>query len=209
MDVGKEIRRLREARGWSQAKLAGASDMGTSGISQIETGARNPSAATLSKIAEALGVEVRDLFPLGQAPLPDLEDERPSPSVAVDGMVGLLERWHGRRLAEVDNPASLHFRDPTSAALWIADTREEANDFCLFLSEWGTERPEAFRSVWDALLVFGAGLMLDNPADAGETRLRKMDERPDELATRRMERAAAASRASMARLQEIGEAAGG
>src|SRR5919112_6611603 len=71
MDVGKEIRRLREARGWSQAKLAGASDMGTSGISQIETGARNPSAATLSKIAEALGVEVRDLFPLEQAPLPD------------------------------------------------------------------------------------------------------------------------------------------
>src|SRR5919107_4953757 len=102
MDVGKEIRRLREARGWSQAKLAGASDMGTSGISQIETGARNPSAATLSKIAEALGVEVRDLFPLEQAPLPDLEDERPS--VAVDGMVGLLERWHGRRLAEASDP---------------------------------------------------------------------------------------------------------
>jgi transcriptional regulator with XRE-family HTH domain len=76
MDVGKEIRRLREARGWSQAKLAGASDMGTSGISQIETGARNPSAATLSKIAEALGVEVRDLFPLGQAPLP--LDDAPS-----------------------------------------------------------------------------------------------------------------------------------
>ena len=76
MDVGKEIRRLREARGWSQAKLAGTSGMGTSGISQIETGARNPSAATLSKIADALGVEVRDLFPLGQAPLPNFEVER-------------------------------------------------------------------------------------------------------------------------------------
>src|SRR4051794_23478409 len=75
MDVGKEIRRLRETRGWSQAKLAGASGMGTSGISQIETGARNPSAATLSKIAEALGVEVRDLFPLDQAPLPNFNHE--------------------------------------------------------------------------------------------------------------------------------------
>ncbi len=63
--------------------------------------------------------------------------------------------------------------------------------------------------MWDALFVFGAGLMLDNPAIAGETRLRKMDERPDELAARRMERAAVASRASMARLQEIGDAAGG
>jgi transcriptional regulator with XRE-family HTH domain len=72
MDVGREIRRLREARGWSQAKLAGDTGMGVSGISQIETGARNPSAVTLSKIAEALGVEVGDLFPLGQPRLPEL-----------------------------------------------------------------------------------------------------------------------------------------
>jgi transcriptional regulator with XRE-family HTH domain len=64
MEIGREIRRLREAKGWSQAKLAGAADMGVSGVSQIETGTRNPSAVTLSKIAEALGVEVRDLFPL-------------------------------------------------------------------------------------------------------------------------------------------------
>jgi transcriptional regulator with XRE-family HTH domain len=70
MDVGREIRRLREEKGWSQAKLAGAADMGTSGISQIETGARNPSAVTLAKIAEALGVGVADLFPKAQAPLP-------------------------------------------------------------------------------------------------------------------------------------------
>jgi transcriptional regulator with XRE-family HTH domain len=70
MDVGREIRRLREARGWSQAKLAAGADMGVSGISQIETGARNPSAVTLSKIAEALNVGVSDLFPKGQVPLP-------------------------------------------------------------------------------------------------------------------------------------------
>jgi transcriptional regulator with XRE-family HTH domain len=57
---------MREAKGWSQAKLAGASDMGVSGISQIETGARNPSVVTLTKIAEALGVEVTDLFPKGR-----------------------------------------------------------------------------------------------------------------------------------------------
>src|SRR5919112_4735857 len=76
MDVGREIRRLREARGWSQAKLAGDTGMGVSGISQIETGVRNPSAVTLSKIAGALGVEVGDLFPKAQAPLPDVEDER-------------------------------------------------------------------------------------------------------------------------------------
>jgi transcriptional regulator with XRE-family HTH domain len=71
MDVGREIRRLREARGWSQAKLAAGADMGVSGISQIETGARNPSAVTLSKIAEALGVGVADLFPKGLSSSPE------------------------------------------------------------------------------------------------------------------------------------------
>lgn len=70
MDVGREIRRLREAKGWSQAKLAGAADMGVSGVSQIETGARNPSAVTLAKIAAALDVEVGELFPKAQSPLP-------------------------------------------------------------------------------------------------------------------------------------------
>ncbi len=70
MDIGREIRQRREAKGWSQAKLAGASDMGVSGISQIETGARNPSVVTLSKIAEALELEIADLFPKAQARLP-------------------------------------------------------------------------------------------------------------------------------------------
>jgi transcriptional regulator with XRE-family HTH domain len=74
MDIGSEIRRAREARGWSQAKLAGGADMGVSGISQIETGARNPSVVTLSKIADALGIEVVDLFPKPQTPQPSLED---------------------------------------------------------------------------------------------------------------------------------------
>jgi transcriptional regulator with XRE-family HTH domain len=74
--VGQEIRRLREERGWSQAKLGVLSGTGPSGISQIETGRRNPSAATLQRIAEALGVGIADLFPKGQAPLPDFEVER-------------------------------------------------------------------------------------------------------------------------------------
>jgi transcriptional regulator with XRE-family HTH domain len=74
MDIGSEIRRAREARGWSQAKLAAGADMGVSGISQIETGARNPSVVTLSKIADALGIEVVDLFPKPQMPQPRLED---------------------------------------------------------------------------------------------------------------------------------------
>ena len=77
MEVGREIRRIREGKGWSQAKLAAAADMGVSGISQIETGVRNPSAVTLSKISQALGVGVADLFPKAQARLPLEPPEQP------------------------------------------------------------------------------------------------------------------------------------
>src|SRR5215203_4518614 len=68
--VGREIRRLREARGWGQTKLAAAADMAVSGVSQIENGHRNPNSATLIKLARALDVDVADLFPKGQARLP-------------------------------------------------------------------------------------------------------------------------------------------
>jgi transcriptional regulator with XRE-family HTH domain len=70
--VGKEVRRLREAKGWSQAKLAAETGMAVSGISQIENDRRNPNSATLTKLARALEVEVADLFPLGQPRLPEL-----------------------------------------------------------------------------------------------------------------------------------------
>jgi transcriptional regulator with XRE-family HTH domain len=74
--VGAEIKRLREEREWSMAKLAVEADMSVSGVSMIENGKRNLTTTTLAKLARAFGVEVRDLFPLGQAPLPEIEDER-------------------------------------------------------------------------------------------------------------------------------------
>jgi transcriptional regulator with XRE-family HTH domain len=74
--VGREVKRLREAKGWSQTKLAVEAGMSVSGISMIENGHRNLSTTTLAKLAEALGVGVRELFPLDQAPLPNLDHER-------------------------------------------------------------------------------------------------------------------------------------
>jgi transcriptional regulator with XRE-family HTH domain len=107
MDVGREIRRLREARGWSQAKLAGDTGMGVSGISQIETGARNPSAVTLWKIAGALGVEVGDLFPKAQNPLPfemagrSLEERIEFSTILAEGVedMSIMHREAFERLA--------------------------------------------------------------------------------------------------------------
>ena len=76
--VGQQIRRFREAKGWNQAELAVYAGIGPSGISQIETGKRNPSAATLQKIADALGVGVADFFPKAEAAeVPLWSDEPP------------------------------------------------------------------------------------------------------------------------------------
>ena len=80
----QEIRRLREEKGWGQKELAFHAHLSQSVISEIETGKRSPSARTLQKLAGALGVEVRDLFPLGQVPLfrePPEEGRRSSKTV--------------------------------------------------------------------------------------------------------------------------------
>lgn len=95
-EVGQEVRRMREKRGWSQAKLAAGADMAVSGISQIETGARSPSAATLTKLARAFGVEVADLFPKVEVPLwLDESQERHHFDfrTAREGLEEYCERW--------------------------------------------------------------------------------------------------------------------
>jgi transcriptional regulator with XRE-family HTH domain len=75
-EVGQEIRRLREAKGWSQPKLAVEAGVAVSGVSQIENGRRNPNSSTLVKLAGALDVDIADLFPKAQSPLPLEERSR-------------------------------------------------------------------------------------------------------------------------------------
>src|SRR5215212_2535510 len=78
-EVGPQIRRLRKAKGWTVAQLAVYAGMSPSAVSQIETGRRSPTAASMSKLAAALEVEVAALFPLAQTPLPDPAQERRAP----------------------------------------------------------------------------------------------------------------------------------
>lgn len=70
----RELTRIRGERGLSQQGLADASGVNKATINQIERGRRSPNLETLDKLAAALGVEVADLLPKAQAPLP-LEQE--------------------------------------------------------------------------------------------------------------------------------------
>ena len=74
MSVGEEVKRLRQAKGWTQEQLAVYAGSSQPTVNLLEAGKRNPSAATLEKLARALEVEVVDLFPKPQTQQPSLED---------------------------------------------------------------------------------------------------------------------------------------
>ena len=74
MSVGEEVKQLRQAKGWTQEQLAVYAGSSQPTVNLLEAGKRNPSAATLEKIARALEVEVVDLFPKPQTSQPSLED---------------------------------------------------------------------------------------------------------------------------------------
>jgi transcriptional regulator with XRE-family HTH domain len=56
------LRELRQARGLSVRGLAKEAEVSTETVYSVEHGRRQPSVRTLSKIAWALGVEVKDFF---------------------------------------------------------------------------------------------------------------------------------------------------
>src|SRR5918993_4290446 len=72
--VGEEVKRLRQARGWTQEQLAVYAGSSQPTVNLLEAGKRNPSASTLEKLARALEVEVVDLFPKPHTSQPSLED---------------------------------------------------------------------------------------------------------------------------------------
>lgn len=69
--LGRNVRRLRNKRGWSQERLAAeAGEIRQALISEIETGRANPTFDTLEYVAAALGVRVYDLLKPGRRPPP-------------------------------------------------------------------------------------------------------------------------------------------
>jgi len=60
--IGKRIRELRLAKGWSQEEFAEKAYLDRSYVAGIERGLRNPSVRSLIKVAGALKTDVRDLF---------------------------------------------------------------------------------------------------------------------------------------------------
>jgi transcriptional regulator with XRE-family HTH domain len=60
--VGKNVRRLRLARGLTQEKLAFEAELDLTYIGRIERGRRNPSLLVMARIADALSAPLTDLL---------------------------------------------------------------------------------------------------------------------------------------------------
>ncbi|MFO0605041.1 MAG: helix-turn-helix transcriptional regulator [Polyangiales bacterium] len=67
--VGANVRRLREARGWTQEECAyRCNDLGPALLRTIEAGRTNITAATLARLCDGLQVDVAQLFAPAEAP---------------------------------------------------------------------------------------------------------------------------------------------
>lgn len=62
VSLGKRIRTLRKAKGWTQEKLGQQADTSYKFLGEIERGVQNPSFTILVKVAGALGVKLPELF---------------------------------------------------------------------------------------------------------------------------------------------------
>jgi transcriptional regulator with XRE-family HTH domain len=60
--VGKKIREVRESKNLSQQALADMCNFEKSNLSRIEAGRNNLTLKTLKKIANSLGVQIKDLL---------------------------------------------------------------------------------------------------------------------------------------------------
>jgi len=54
--VGRNLRRLRQQKGWTQEQFAERSGFSQQYLSGLEQGRRNPTVVTLYELAQALGV---------------------------------------------------------------------------------------------------------------------------------------------------------
>ncbi len=61
-NLGSNVRRLREARGLSQQRIAQLSDIPRPTWASLESGAANPTLAVLSRVASALQVSIEELI---------------------------------------------------------------------------------------------------------------------------------------------------
>jgi len=101
--VGKRIRDIRKTKNLSQEQLGEKSGFHFTYIGGLERGERNISISNLAKIADALEVNIRDLFNFEQ----ELSEEK---QITISEIVRLLSNRNERQVTMAKNILSEIFR---------------------------------------------------------------------------------------------------
>lgn len=96
--LGRRIRSLREAKGWSLKRLSTNSDISVAAIQKIESGAANPSLLTVIAIIEALGESVDQVVSASRKPDKAVNVVRGELPIRGNGDVDLTSRLVDRRM---------------------------------------------------------------------------------------------------------------
>jgi|GEM_PF-351232 len=91
--LGQRIRTMRTAKGWTQEKLGEMGNINYKFLGEIERGQQNPSFNVLTKIAEALKVDLPELF--------RFDHESYDPKKFCDRITGFDYEMFDRKEAEV------------------------------------------------------------------------------------------------------------
>lgn len=62
IEFGKNLKRLRDEKGFSQEELANLSDVSLAQMTRIERGTINPTICTIKALAKGLGLEMSKMF---------------------------------------------------------------------------------------------------------------------------------------------------
>lgn len=144
MTLGKRLKQARLARNISLTTLARASSLSKGFLSQVESGATNPSLGSLQRLAEALSMSVADLVATGALP----------PKAAVTRRPRLVRRVHPER----DKSSLLQIGSSSQGPVYVAH----------LLPGTALESPVPSRSADAYLMVLSGEVEFDQPG----TRLR-------------------------------------
>jgi transcriptional regulator with XRE-family HTH domain len=124
--VARNVRSLRQTRGWTLAALAARAGVSKGMVVELEQGRTNPSIATMCRLATAFGVGLAQLLELGDEP----EFRIVSPDEAVRLWNGAEGGW-GDFLVGSEHPAKVEFwewtlepRDAYEGQIDLAGSRE-------------------------------------------------------------------------------------
>jgi transcriptional regulator with XRE-family HTH domain len=96
--LASNLKRFRQARGWSQAFLAEKAEISTNYIGMLENAVKFPSSEMIQKLALALGIDPTDLFSKEIDPLSTMKNYQ---KAAYEDIYELLGRLINEKIQEL------------------------------------------------------------------------------------------------------------